>query len=237
MAKNRLIKYICKVDTGKKIVFDVDLNRAARKNNRNGCQPAWTALSFYKCSNCTLTASQTACCPAALDIKEIAELFSSLSSHSKIEVTVETFERTCYKKCDAQTALSSLFGVVMATSACPWLSQLKSIALFHLPFASLDETIFRIVGGYLMQQYYKQKSDGAGDFLLIGLKQFYEEIQTLNIDFTKRIKAGSHFDANINALIKLFILSEAISISLEESLEKFRKYYYEQDKIQNVVFS
>jgi hypothetical protein len=223
--EKNLVKYRCKVETGQEIKFDIDINRALRQETRAESQPPWTALDFYKCSNCPMASSKSACCPAALDIRDIAESFSLLTSHNEIEVFVETSERNYFKKCDVQTALSSLFGLVMATSACPILCQLKSLALFHLPFATLDETIFRTVGAYLLKQYFLEQSDKSGDFTLRGLKEYYEQLLTLNIDFSKRVKAGSRFDGNINALIKLFVLSESIFISLEKSLERIEEYF------------
>lgn len=201
----------------------MDRNRFSHKTPH----PEWTELTFQQCSNCPLDTNEHSHCPAALDIKDIAGRFSTLMSHGEIKVTVITNERNYFKKCDVQTALSSLFGLVLATSSCPILAKLKGLAIFHLPFASLEETIFRTVGAYLLKQYFKEKADGNGDFSLQGLKVYYEQLQDLNIDFSKRIKAASQYDANINAIIRLFVLSESVTISLEERLEKIRGHFYE----------
>jgi len=141
-----MITYICKIDNGQAIQFEVDLDRD--DSSHSGAHPEWTELDFHQCSNCPLDKNTHSHCPASLDIKDIASRFSALMSHGEVDVTVITVERDYFKRCDVQTALSSLFGLVLATSACPILAELKSMAIFHLPFASLEETIFRTVGFY-----------------------------------------------------------------------------------------
>lgn len=221
-----MIRYRFKLE-GEEALFDVDVNRSNLPAPSKDDIPEWTRLQFCQCSNCPLPAGLYPQCPPALDIAGIAKQFSALMSHGEVEVTVATKERIYYKKCDVQTGLSSLYGLILATSGCPHLSRLRGLALFHLPFATVEETLFRTVGSYLLKQYYIQKDGGGGDFDLAGLEELYSELQTLNIDFSKRIKAASEYDANINAVIKLFILSESVSLSLEERLEKLKEQFYE----------
>ena len=59
-----------------------------------------------------------------------------------------------------QMGVSSLLGVIMTTSGCPIMAQLKPMVRFHLPFASLEETIFRMVSMHLVAQYLRHQ-DGV----------------------------------------------------------------------------
>ena len=76
-------------------------------------------------------------------------------SHEMVTVTVRTDERTFTKETMIQHGLSPLVGIIMTTGGCPIMEHLKPMVRFHLPFASLEETIFRMVSMYLMVQYYR----------------------------------------------------------------------------------
>lgn len=56
-----------------------------------------------------------------------------------------TEERTYSKDTLLQQGLASLLGIVMTTSGCPVLEPLKPMVRFHLPFATLTETVYRMV--------------------------------------------------------------------------------------------
>ena len=140
-----------------------------------------------------------------------------------MKVTMRNPRRTCVKETDAQMGLEALLALVMATSACPILSRLRSQALFHLPFASIDETIYRTVGDYLIKQYFIMKDGGQPDFALAGLDALYRDLARLNICFFSRIQAACTKDANLNAVVVLRSLSEIVSMSLEERLAPLRE--------------
>ena len=54
------------------------------------------------------------------------------------------------RETSAQQAMSSVLGLIMATSGCPWTDRLRPMARFHLPFASEAETLYRSVGMFLL---------------------------------------------------------------------------------------
>ena len=136
-------------------------------------------------------------------------------------------ERICIKETDAQMGLQALLALVMASSACPILSRLRSQALFHLPFASIDETLYRTVGDYLIKQYFVMKDGGQPDFALAGLDGLYRDLATLNVHFFARIKEACTRDANLNAVVVLRSLSEIVSMSLDERLVSLREVMQE----------
>ena len=126
------------------------------------------------------------------------------------------------KRTDAQTGLRALFGLVMATSGCPILSRLRGLARTHLPFSTMEETIFRTVGAYLIQQFLIQKNGGEPDWELKGLYLLYEQLQEVNRCFKARIDAASEQDANMNALGSLIYLAMGVSFSLEAQLQEIQ---------------
>jgi len=214
------IEYVFKLDDGQTLNFEVDTERNHQARFDKVEHPLWTRLDFQKCTLCPLSGDQFRHCPAALDAKKITETFRSMMSYAEVTLEVRTPERTYVKRTDAQTGLRALFGLVMATSGCPILSRLKGLARTHLPFSTMEETIFRTVGAYLIQQFLVQKNGGAPDWELRGLNLLYEQLQEVNRCFKGRIDAASERDANMNALGSLVYLAMGVSFSLEAQLEE-----------------
>lgn len=223
MATPCVITYHYQFADGSDWSFPVDLNRPAPATPLRGEGfPAWSVLDFHRCPSCPM-AGQCTHCPVALDLAPLFERFSSLTSILRVTVRVEGPERVCTTETDAQMGLKALMGLVMASSACPVLARLRSQALFHLPFASVEETLYRTVGDYLIKQYFIMKDGGTPDFALAGLDSLYRDLAELNIHFFKRIEAACAKDANLNALIVLRSMSDIVSMSLDERLQPLRE--------------
>jgi hypothetical protein len=217
-----MIEYAFTLEDGSTHTFKVNPDREDCSRAPDTKHPFWTRLDFNQCRGCPLDATHHYHCPAAIDLKPIMETFQSVVSFANAQITVTADERTYSRHCDVQTGLRSLVGLVMATSGCPTLSRLKGLAKMHLPFATLEETIFRSTGAYLLKQYFIFKEGGTPDLELKGLHAFYEELQTVNRCFKRRIDAASEKDANMNALGSLIYLSMGVSFSLEEKLLEMR---------------
>jgi len=220
------IEYRFKLKDCQEFNFIVDTDRGAGDSNNTSDFPFWTRLDFHKCVNCPLSETEHDFCPAALDAKRITEAFKSMLSTEEVRVEVVTPDRTYVKDTDSQTGLRALFGLVMATSGCPILSRFKGMANTHLPFATMEETILRVVGAYLIQQYIKRMDGGEPDWDLKGLNRFYAEIQEVNRCFKGRIDAASERDANMNALGSLIYLAMGVSFSLEDKLADLREMVF-----------
>jgi hypothetical protein len=184
--------------------------------------PAWTRLDFSQCGNCPLSLADTPRCPVAVDVFRIAERFATELSFERVHVRAHRAGRTYEIDCDVQTGLGSLLGLVMASSGCPILGELRGLAHFHLPFAEFDETLFRTVGLYLLRQYFIARDGGKPDFALAGLAELYDELQEVNRAFKRRIEGVSPRDASINAVTLLFSLSALVTLALESGLEQLR---------------
>ena len=124
--------------------------------------PFWTELKFSQCANCPLNAAEHPHCPAALHMAPAVESLKALVSFDTVGVTVTQAERTMYAETTAQQAMSSVLGLIMATSGCPWTDRLRPMARFHLPFASEAETVYRSVCMFLLARELTGASDGRG---------------------------------------------------------------------------
>ena len=227
------IEYTFTLGNGATHKFGVEVNRTFDQQSDRAEHSPWARLEYNQCPNCTLSRDQFQHCPVALDVEQIALRFADIISYESVQVTVVTPERTYLKSCDVQTALRSLLGLVMATSACPILSRLKNLAHYHLPFSNLDETLFRTAGAYLLKQYFIYKGGGQPDLELAGLNQLYQELQTVNVSFKHRIDTACSKDANLNALGSLFALSMAVSFSLDEKLKELKKSSFPQTDLES----
>lgn len=219
-----MIEYAFELEGGKRVGFKVLFNRVHADDDKPGSYPQWTLLNFKRCSNCTLSPDHHMYCPTAVDIKNVVTEFAEISSIKEMNVVVRMQDRTIRKQCDAQTGLNSLLGLLMATSSCPILSKLNSLARFHLPFASFNETLYRTVGDYLIKQYLIKNEGGQPDFELKGLEKLYRDLAELNGCFLERLKEVAKHDSSINVIANLSSLSMIVQFSIHDRLKDFRSF-------------
>ncbi len=165
--------------------------------------PQWTALGFHQCPNCPLNRQTHSHCPLAAQLVDLVEYGAQLSSHEVLHAEVTTAQRTTAKEATAQQALSSLMGLITATSGCPNTRFLRPMARFHLPFADNLETVYRVVSMYLLGQYFSHQDGVEMDMDLQQLEEHYKNIHTVNLYVAKRLRSVSKQDSALNALTKL----------------------------------
>jgi hypothetical protein len=210
------ISYHFRFKDGTRERVDVDIHRSAP--DTSGTLPEWTRLGRSQCPNCPLKAEQHTHCPAAVDLAPTISAFAPIISHQEARVEVETPERSVSRDCQVQQALSSLVGLIMATSGCPILGRMRGLAMTHLPFSTLEEMLFRNVGAYLILQFQIYKQGGEPDWDLKGLSEHFARLEVLNKAFKKRIDAAARQDATINAVSALGVLSMGIGLSIDDQL-------------------
>lgn len=221
-----MIEYEFAFEDGSVETWQIDLDRAQREDD-TAALPEWTKLEYHQCENCPLKPEDTARCPAAVDSLQILDRFKDVFSYETATVTVRTPERSFMKHTDLQTALQSLIGLIMATSGCPILRQLKAMAHHHLPFSSTSETLYRTVSNHLLKSYLARRQGAPleGDDEIQSLLALYTELLTVNGAFVKRITKAAEKDANLNAVVLLFTISALVQVSLEDGLEDLALLY------------
>lgn len=201
--------------------FDVDLERTLEMAELNReTHPEWTRLNSHQCPNCPFSTEQFHYCPAAIEIEQIANHFAETTSIERVDAWIHTEERSFFKNTDMQSVLRSLFGLIMASGPCPILSRLKPLAHFHLPFATLQETIHRLVGTYLINQYLNHNEGKPADWDLQGVEELYRELKVVNQHLMKRIRLASKEDASINAIQSFISIASIVEMGVDDIVEK-----------------
>ena len=220
-----LVQYRFALSDGRVMDFEVDRNRVFGSKEDQVEHAPWTRLDFHQCGNCPLRTDEFKHCPAAVDLEPVTARFRDIFSHEKVKMEVRTPERSYLHECDAQTGLRALLGLIMSTSACPILSQMKVLATMHLPFASMQEMTFRFCGAYLIRQFLESKNGGVADWEMNGLIDYFQQLQTLNEHCKVRLESAVTKDSNLNAMGTLFYVTLGMQMSVEENLEEFRRYF------------
>jgi hypothetical protein len=177
----------------------------------------WTELKFNQCRVCTLKATEHKYCPVACNLSYVLLQFKDDFSNEKVRVTVTSEQRVIVKEASLQEGVSTLMGLIMATSGCPVLDKFKPMAFMHLPFSDRVETIFRAVSTYLTAQYVREMNGLTPDWKLTNFKDIYVKVKQLNSDFSKRLREIKGKDANINALIRLDMFAETGAFSFSKN--------------------
>ncbi len=182
--------------------------------------PEWARLEYQQCENCPLDKKSTPFCPIAANLSGIAREFRDVSSDDKVAVSVMVRERAYFKAVSIQEGLSPLLGIIMATSGCPVMEPLKPMTRYHLPFASLDETVYRMTAMYLMAQFIRARAGKKPEWQLKGLADIYEEVKKVNRDFGKRMMVAARSDANVHALVNLNVFAVMVPLVAETMLKE-----------------
>ena len=222
------VKYEFRFADGKIQEFVVDTERDGDEEagaRDKGSKADWVGLDHCRCSNCPLAGKGVTDCPVAVDLEPFVEGFRNQTAFQKVDVTVSTRERSYSKRTSLEEALRSLMGLVMATSDCPLLSELRPMAIHHMPFATNDEFILRSVSIYLVQQYFAFRAGGKPDWDLKGLVERNRQLQLVNQALWQRIHSACEQDANLKALLSFFSMASSVTFSLEAQLQKLRQSF------------
>jgi hypothetical protein len=209
---------------GDKEVFDLKLDGRSLvlREPITKSPPPWTRLEFQQCPHCPVSTDRYRHCPLAINLVNMIKRFDRLISYDQIKVEVLTAERLISRDTSAQEGISSLMGLLIATSKCPYTDFFKPMARFHLPFANELETVWRATANYLMAQYFLILSGDRHDLDLEGLAQIYKDIQMLNAAIVGRLRVAGKEDSAVNALVHLDIFAKLLSPGLEESLNSLQ---------------
>jgi hypothetical protein len=221
------IAYVYTFADGSDIRFDLRLDHRtlALVPEELANQPEWTVLPYHQCANCPLDQRTYTHCPVAANFSGVVEKFKNFVSHDRVGVVVLTDERTYSKDTTVQMGLSPLLGIIMATSGCPVLEQLKPMVRFHLPFATLEETIFRMVSMHLVAQYLRKQTGKPAEWNLDGLTRIYAQVAQVNKDFVDRLLGAAQNDVNVNALVNLDAFAKMVPIAADSMLVKISPYF------------
>lgn len=230
-------KYLFIFKDGRRLASNIKLDKKTLRYipEESSLKPSrWTKLDNNKCSNCPLNNAEHPECPLAINLSTVVPQFSELHSFDDVHVIVESEDRTFSRDTDLQTALSALLGIFMVTSDCPNMKSLRPMVRFHLPFATIEETVFRSVSTYLLGQYFKHKNGEKADWDLNGLTENYKTIQAVNYGMASRMRSTVDKDANLNALVVLDVFAKELPFSIEKSLEMLEYLFKEATNLDDL---
>jgi len=213
----------------KKFELKLDIENILIIKNESVSPPKWCNLEENQCPHCPLSKNENKFCPVALNLVDIVEDFGKILSYQNLKVRVTTEERQTIKKTTAQSALSSLMGLYIATSECPITNFFKPMAWYHMPFATYEETLIRAVATYSLYQYFKYKDGKNPDLDLKGLSKIYKNMQILNSSMAKRLKSACTMDSPINALVSLDIFAQCFPMAIENTMEELKIIFKDFD--------
>ena len=191
----------------------------------NNTPPDWALLGVARCDCCELDLATHDYCPISANIAELVVAFKDTASHKSCLVSCISTARTCSKDTTVQEGLASIMGIIMATSGCPSMSILKPMAFFHLPFATVEESMYRSVSAYLLRQYFSHKNGENCDFFMHRIQEHYNEVQQVNEGILKRINLTSEMDADKNAIVTLNALAQILVMEVDEDLDSLKRLF------------
>lgn len=212
------ITYDFRLPDGGQESFTIDPERPATADTEGA---AWTRLEFNQCPNCPLTPEQRAHCPAAQDLQPVVHRFGDLLSYTEVELRIRQDERELVARCDVQSALGSLMGLIFATGACPILSRFRGLARIHMPLQSPEETQFRLVSAWLIGQLLDQPQRAPS---LNGLAELAEEVGTVDKALMQRLRRAAREDASYNAVAMLAAAALNTQFAVEDALADLAPY-------------
>lgn len=221
------IMYTLSVKDGRRYTFEVTLDPKTLEQEipATDSLPEWVALDVEQCKSCPLRKEHAPQCPAARSIAVILPEAAELMSYTEVDAEVKMGGRTVQASVPIQNALSSIIGLCMATSGCPNLAFLKPMARFHTPFATMDETVFRAIGSYLVGQYLRRLQSGESDFSLDGLEEAYRRLHQVNVGMANRLRHVGAGDAKLNAIVRLDMFTHELPYRIREELVELEPYF------------
>lgn len=224
---NIKIQYSFKIEESNIEVIDIDIDSDTGEllPDEKKTLPDWTRLEFHQCSNCPLKPETTPYCPVAVNLNRVIKRFDNIFSSDQLSLVVRMDDSKIEFNTTAQRALSSIIGLLFATSTCPHTSFLRPMARFHKPLTSIEETIFRVTSMYLLGQYFLNNDGKDIDFKLDGLKKNYENLHFINSFITKRLRSITQTDSSINAIVVLDAFTNFVPSTIDQKLVELKNLF------------
>jgi hypothetical protein len=181
--------------------------------------PDWTLLDHCRCSHCPLNSTESPRCPAATSIVDVVETFRKVASTQPVEVHVASPQRQTSKEgIPLPAAIGALIGARFAASGCPITAKFQPMVRHHLPFPTFEEAAYRMVSMHALAQLLRVKEGLEPDWELKELNQLCEDVNTLNLDFARRLRELQVNDSTTNALSGLDGFVQMVDLSVHDDL-------------------
>lgn len=233
------ITYCFNLEDNKKELFKLRLDPTSLEliDDATEPPPEWAALEYHQCPNCPYNKESNPDCVVAKHLSAVIDRFGDICSYDNIGLEVISDERRVIQETTAQRAISSLLGLIFATSGCAHTAYMKPMARFHLPLASQEETTFRAAGMYLLAQYFRKQAGKGGELNMEGLSKIYRDLHVVNVAISNRIRSAQTAEASINALVILDTRANLMPFVIEDHFDEIQHLFdaYLSDKDEHAV--
>ena len=217
------VSYLLQFDAGQpaSCLFELSLDPQPTTEE----PPAWARLDYKQCRNCPLKPSEETWCPFASELARILAPLAQHHSYDELKVTIHWRGRVIEQRSTLQRVLGSLIGFIGATCGCPRTRTFLPLAFVHQPFSEADETLFRLVGAYLIGQVLRANRGLSTDFMLSELPELYGHLRQVNLGMANRLRSLSDSDHGVNGVIVLDMLAAQTQDLFAALEENFLPYY------------
>jgi len=106
------------------------------------------------------------------------------------------------------------------------MEKLRPMVYNHLPFATGQETAYRVLSMYALAQFFITKKGGKPDLEFKLLEKIYEDVEIVNRAFHLRLVSAGLTDASLNAIGNLNCYAHFTQMALEpEKLGKIESLF------------
>ena len=225
MQETVTIKYTLK-SKGADYVVELHFNQADFSLvDQQPSDKLWTRLAHHQCSHCPLDQEKSPSCPLASALDNVISILQNFPSYDRIQAQVEHKGRTTITETTVQAALSSLLGLIIPASGCPYTAYFRPMSRFHLPFADTEETLYRATSMFLLSQYFTKRQDHCIPPDFSRLQTIYDNVHLVNKFICQRLREVSEDDCYLNAIVILDMFTMSINSALKHDLETLESYF------------
>lgn len=211
------VAYRIETPGGRKVEFSIRLNARGLVDELPASGPLWTRRGRHGCPDCSAGGEY---CLAALAIAPVVEQFHDLGSLQEVHACAEHAGRSSETRCPAPLALASVMGLLIAASGCPKSLPFRAMALYHLPFATAEETLTRAAGFWLLNLWAERALAVADPFAR--LIEAWGRLEEINIQLGRRLHESCPNDAAPNGVAYLDALAKIGMMAVESRLEALK---------------
>ncbi len=159
-------------------------------------QYAWTYFDRWQCSCCSLDATKTTRCPAAVSVAFFLHNFGEHRAVDRIVIAaIDGVDRHTVWKTDLQNALAVLVRTAMFYSSCPVMEKFRPVVIDLPPMATFKELWKYLVLKYLLK--FKGEKEKACEYV----ESLFSDFHNVNQILAQKIRKGIKRGAIVNSLV------------------------------------
>lgn len=211
------VTYSVEKPSGEVVEFAIRLDEHGLLEDLAGDGPAWTHMNAERCPNCVI---ERAACRAALAIVPVVEAFIDIDSLQQVRARARMPNHTAEIEAPISHVASSIMGLSMAASGCPKFAPFRGMAIFHQPFATLEETVIRAAGFMLLGRW--AHGTLAVEDPFAPLIDAWQQLEEVNMRISRSLRDHCAADAALNGLVNLDMFAKAGGFGLKSALAALR---------------